>query len=123
MARILIAEDNAMNRELIETILSHHGFESITACDGEEACTTAASALPDLILMDIQMPKVDGFNALAKIRESAELAQVPVIAITGNVMPHDIERITTSGFDGIIHKPFKIDELMEVVHRFLGHGL
>lgn len=121
MKKILIAEDNEMNRELIETILSHHEFETVTASNGDEAIKVAASALPDLILMDIQMPKIDGFSALAKIRESEGLALIPVVAITGNVMPYDIEKIETSGFNGIIHKPFKIDELLEVVNSFLEH--
>ncbi|MFK7863321.1 MAG: response regulator [Pseudohongiellaceae bacterium] len=122
MTKILLAEDNEMNRELMVTILDHNSFQTTTAGNGEEAVELAMSMRPDLVLMDIQMPVVDGFSALEKIREQTELSHIPVVAITGNVMPHDLERIKTCGFNGVVHKPFRINELLDTINEVLNHN-
>lgn len=119
MTMILIAEDNELNRELLVTVLKFNGFSTITANDGAEAVSIAKRELPALILMDIQMPKLDGFDALNLLKSSTDTSNIPVIAITGNVMPHDLDRIIKSGFYSIIHKPYKIDELLKAVNLAL----
>lgn len=119
MTLILIAEDNELNRELLVTVLNFNGFVTITANDGAEAVSLAKSEQPELVLMDIQMPKLDGFDALKRLRSSTETTSIPVVAVTGNVMPHDLDRITQSGFDSIIYKPYKIDELLTAINAVL----
>ena len=119
MLTILVAEDNALNLELLSTILLAHSYGVITACNGEDAVIAAETELPDLILMDIQMPGLDGHEALTLIRANPKTQHIPVIAVTGNAMPHDLKKIEESGFNGIVNKPFKINELLQVIQRSL----
>ncbi len=119
MKKILIVEDNPMNLELLATILGAHGFEVVTADGGQVSVELARSELPDLILMDLQMPGVDGYAALRSLRIDNRTRSIPVIAVTGNAMQHDVDRIESSGFDGYIMKPYKIDELMTSVLKIL----
>lgn len=101
------------------TVLNYNGFVTLTANNGTEAVKLAKSELPALVLMDIQMPKLDGFDALNLLRSSADTVSIPVVAVTGNVMPHDLEKITDSGFNAIIYKPYKIDELLSTISEAL----
>lgn len=108
-----------MNRDLLATVLNQNGFVTHTAIDGAEAVEITKLELPTLVLMDIQMPKLDGFAALRQLRASDLTANIPVIAVTGNVMPHDLEKIKQYGFDSIIHKPYKIDDLLNTIKSTL----
>ena len=120
MKKILIVEDNPMNLELLETILVAKGFEVLSAEGGEASVEMARSEAPDLVLMDLQMPGVDGYAALAAMRADEVTRHIPVIAVTGNAMQHDVNRIESSGFDGYIIKPYKIHALMASVNKALG---
>src|SRR5258706_9206078 len=102
MKRILIAEDNTANRELLREALCIRGHEVFEALDGREAVARALECRPDLVLLDIQMPLMDGYAALSQLREQPELAGVHIIALTAFAMSDDKLRIMQAGFDGYI---------------------
>src|SRR4051812_36999661 len=99
MMRVLVAEDNPMNRELIRSILEDRGCEVVEAADGEEALAKIRESEPDLILMDVQMPRLDGIDALHRLRHDPILASIPVIALTAYAMCGDKEQFLAAGFD------------------------
>lgn len=105
MKRILVAEDNPANRELIRAILEASGCEVVEAEDGEEALLKIREAEPDLILMDVQMPRLDGVAVLQQLRAEPSLATIPVIALTAYAMRGDRERFLAAGFDSYLSKP------------------
>ncbi len=117
---ILCVEDNLRNRVLLKRILQHQGYEVQEAKDAHQALEILKTLVPDLILMDINMPDVDGFALTQKLRRKPKLADVPIIAITANVMKGDRERVLEAGCDGYIEKPIDIDELTSQVSLFLG---
>lgn len=119
MKKILVVEDSELNLELAETILQSNGFATLAAKNGAEAITTAKNGKPDLILMDIQMPEMDGFEAFTLLRKDAETDAIPVIAVTGNATPADLDHITNHGFTGYVTKPYKIALLLEVIRKYL----
>lgn len=102
---ILIVEDSALNRKLVETVLKPHGYQLLLAVDGEEAVRVAAREKPDLILMDIQLPKVSGYQATQIIKAQPETAHIPIVALTAHAMAGDRERAEAAGCDGYITKP------------------
>ena len=102
---ILIAEDNAANRELLREILEGWGFGVLEAGDGEEVLAILRTARPALVLMDVEMPRLDGFAALQRVRSDPALVHLPVIAVTAYAMANDKERILAAGFDGYVSKP------------------
>jgi CheY-like chemotaxis protein len=102
---ILIVEDNPVNRKLLVTVLRPHGYKLLSAVDGEEAVRIARQELPDLILMDLQLPKMNGFEATQRLKELPETANIPVIALTAHAMPDERHRAQQVGFDGYITKP------------------
>ena len=112
---ILVVEDNPKNLDLMLRILDVNGFKTLSATDGEEGIKVATEALPALILMDIQMPRVDGYAALATIRSQAATEAIPVIAVTGNATDHDRARAREAGFQSFVAKPYKIDHLLEEI--------
>ena len=117
--RILIAEDNAINRELATQMLSRLGMTAKTVANGREAVAAAAAEAFDLILMDIQMPEVDGLAATAAIRALPGAAsRVPIIAVTANAMVGDRERFLAAGFDDYLAKPLRLSDLAEIVARW-----
>ena len=118
MRKILVAEDNAVNRELLREILEASDYEVIEAEDGEQALAKVTSAAPDLMLLDINMPVLDGFGVLQRLRNSAS-PKVPVVAVTAYAMKEDRERITAAGFDGYISKPIDPSALLTQVERLL----
>jgi two-component system cell cycle response regulator DivK len=118
--KILYVEDNPENRLLVRRILLAEDFEVIEAPDAYQAMKIIETVKPDLILMDINLPEIDGYTLTARMKENPNLAQVPIIALTANVMKGDRERILDSGCDGYIQKPIDVDALPDQIRSFLG---
>ncbi len=118
-ATILYVEDNVDNRTLVRRVLTAEGFSVIEAVNATQALDILKSTKPNLILMDINMPDIDGYTLTAQIKETPGFELVPVIALTANVMRGDRERSLEAGCDGYIQKPIDIDALSEQVERFL----
>jgi CheY-like chemotaxis protein len=118
-ARILLVEDNATNRYLATYLLEQHGYSVTHASDGEQALVAAASERPDVILMDIQMPKMDGYEAARRIKEQEDLRNIPLIALTSYAMAGDRARAMASGFAGYIEKPIATETFAAEVERHL----
>ena len=117
--RILYIEDNPENRMLVRRILQVEGYEIEDAPDGPTGLKKALANRPDLILMDINMPEVDGYTMTARIKATPELSGVKVVALTANVMKGDRERVLAAGCDGYIQKPVDVDQLPRQIARFL----
>jgi two-component system cell cycle response regulator DivK len=115
---ILIVEDNEKNRKLFRDILQFKGFRTLEASTAELGLALAAEHRPRLILMDIQLPDLDGVTALARLRADATTAGIPVVALTAFAMKEDRERFRGAGFDGYIGKPINIREFPEQVRQF-----
>ena len=122
MSRILIVEDNEKNMKLVRDILQHRGHTTFESATGKDGVRFALHERPDLILMDIQLPDIDGIEALRRIREHKALDTTPVLAISASVMPDDQLRIISSGFDAFITKPINLKQFMDSVERFLAQG-
>jgi len=114
---ILVVEDNERNRKLVRTILEFRGYDVIELADGEHAVATARSRKPVLVLMDIQLPKVDGITALGMLRADPETAAIPVIAVTASVTPGERDRVVAAGFNAYIAKPIDVLAFAETVDR------
>ncbi|HEY3529015.1 MAG TPA: response regulator [Nocardioides sp.] len=119
--RILVVEDNPKNLKLVRDVLTYSGFEVIEATCGEDGVRLAHDELPDLILMDLQLPGIDGTEALRQIRES-DGHHVPVVAVTAFAMNEDREKAYQSGFDGYVEKPISVRALPQQVRDFLQLG-
>jgi two-component system cell cycle response regulator DivK len=119
MSLILIVEDNERNLKLVRDVLQVKGFQTIEAGTAEEGIELAAVRKPDLILMDIQLPGMNGIEALKVLRGKPDTAAIPVVAVTASVMQQDRTLITEAGFDGYISKPINIKEFIESVGRAL----
>ena len=119
MKRILVIEDNEQNLYLVNFILKKNGYEVIEARNGEEGIRLAIKEKPDLILMDIQLPDMDGMEATRRIRESEGDGKVPIVAITSYAMTGDRERALTAGCTGYIEKPIDPETFMGEVEKFL----
>jgi CheY-like chemotaxis protein len=119
MTRVLIAEDNAVNRELLRELLEARGYAVLEACDGQEALHMIEQNQPDILLLDIGMPVLDGFGVIRKIRENPSLAAMPVLAVTAYAMQGDREKIMKSGFNGYLSKPVDARSLAEELNRLL----
>jgi two-component system cell cycle response regulator DivK len=113
--KILIVEDNEKNRILLKDLLAYSGYEVIEAENGEEGIKRAKEGKPDLILMDISMPVMNGLTALKKIRDDSELKDIIVIALTSSAMARDKEKVLKAGFDLYLTKPFNTRKLIEIV--------
>ncbi len=119
MPKILLAEDNASNRYLASYLLNDAGFTVITAQNGHEALRLALAERPDLVLMDIQMPEMDGYEAALRIRAEPELASVPIVAVTSYAMTSDRAKALEMGFVGYIEKPIRPQTFAAEIARFL----
>jgi two-component system cell cycle response regulator DivK len=117
--RILYIEDNHENRLLVRRILEAEGYSMIEATDGPTGLEVAAQMQPDLILLDINLPEIDGYDLARRFRNTPGLQQVPILAITANVMKGDRERTLNSGCDGYIQKPIDVDRLPQQVRTAL----
>jgi two-component system, cell cycle response regulator DivK len=115
---ILIVEDDERSRKLVRDILQFHGYRTLEAVTGEEALELARNALPQLILMDIRLPGMDGEDALLRLRSDPATADIPVLAVTASVMRGDEQRLRRAGFDGYIPKPIDVVGLPSAVRRF-----
>ena len=120
--RILVVEDEEDNRRIVRDLLTSVGFEIIEAVTGPEGVTAAETHRPDLILMDINMPDMDGYTLTAKIKTTPGFERVPILALTANVMRGDKEKTLEAGCDGYIQKPLDIDQLIHEVERFLARS-
>ena len=119
MAKILFVDDNDTNRFMIGTLLERAGFEVRTAEDGEGGIAAAVAERPDLILMDVQMPGIDGFQATRRLKAAAETRHIPVIALSAHEAEDKAEEISASGCDAYLTKPLNIPELLGEVGRLL----
>lgn len=117
--RILVVEDNERNLKLIRDVLQFAGYEIVEATSGEQGVALAQDCEPDLVLMDLQLPQMDGTEALRLLRESPRTRDVPVVAVTAFAMREDRERAFGAGFDGYLQKPISIRALPEQVRGFL----
>ena len=122
MSTILIVEDNEKNMKLVRDILRHKGHATLEAATGAEGVRLALEAQPDMVLMDIQLPDIDGIEALRQIRLTSALDAVPVIAVSASVMPDDQQKIVTSGFDAFVTKPINLKQFVDTVQRILTEG-
>lgn len=117
--KVLIAEDNAVNRELLREVLEARGYEVIDAVDGQEALAKIEESRPNLVLLDIDMPLLDGFEVIRRIRENAQLQHLPVLAVTAYAMKDDRERVIAAGFDGYVAKPVNAAMLIHEMEQLL----
>jgi CheY-like chemotaxis protein len=117
--RILVVEDNDKNLKLVRDVLQYAGFDVLEARTGEQGVALAAQTAPDLVLMDLQLPGIDGTEALRQLRQNPVTAEVPVVAVTAFAMKGDRDRATGAGFDGYIAKPLSVRSLPGQVRGFL----
>ena len=118
--RILVVEDTEDNRRILRDLLTNAGFEVIEAIDGEKGVAAAAEQRPDLILMDIQMPIVDGYEASRRIKANPDLRHIPIIAITSFALAGDEEKTAAAGCEGYVPKPCSPRQVLAMVRDFLG---
>jgi two-component system cell cycle response regulator DivK len=117
--QILYIEDNPDNRTLVRRILQSEGYTIREASDGPAGLKMAAEQLPDLVLMDINLPEIDGYEVTARLKQLPGMHAVPVIAVTANVMKGDREKTLAAGCDGYIQKPIDIDTIVSQIEHFL----
>lgn len=123
MKTILIVEDNDKNMKLARDILQAKGYATLEAVNGIDGVRQALEYKPDLVLMDIQLPDINGIEAFGRIRANADTASTPVVAFTASVMSNDRSRITDAGFDGFIGKPINLKEFVSTVQRVIDGGV
>lgn len=116
---ILIVEDNEKNLKLARDVLRFHGYRTVEATDGEQAVAMSVEHLPALILMDIQLPGIDGIVAMKRIRADERTKHIPTVALTASVMTGDRERFDDAGFDGFIAKPIEVKNFPGQVRAYL----
>ena len=119
---ILVVEDNERNLKLLRDLLEYAGYAVRVARTAEDGITSAVSEPPDLVLMDLQLPGIDGMEALRQLRESPRTADIPVIAVTAQAMKNDRERALEAGFNGYIEKPISVRAFPDQVRGFLSGG-
>ncbi len=118
-ARILYIEDNMDNMTLVQRVLEIEGFEVIPAETGKEGVAKAVQNLPDIVITDINLPDIDGYEVTDILKNDKKTAHIPVIAMTANVMKKDREHVFKAGCDGYISKPIDVDELPGQIETFL----
>jgi two-component system cell cycle response regulator DivK len=122
MSTILIVEDNEKNMKLARDVLQAKGHAVLEAVTGEDGVRVATEKKPDLVLMDIQLPGINGIEALRQVRADPACAHIPIIAFTASVMQADRSEISAAGFDGFIGKPINLKEFLETIQRTLEAG-
>jgi CheY-like chemotaxis protein len=119
MARVLVVEDKAENLDLMTYLLTAFGHEVLAARNGVEGVELTAAARPDLVVMDLQMPEMDGFEAARLIKGDRDLTQIPLIAVTAYAMVGDRDTVLAAGFDGYMTKPIEPEAFVRELERFL----
>ena len=119
LQKILVVEDNQDNRELVVKVLKINGYQVIEAVDGEEAIEKTKNENPDLILMDLFIPKIDGYEVTRRLKSDRDLKHIPVIAVTAHAMKGDMEKALAAGCDYYIPKPIDVRELPKQIENFL----
>jgi len=117
--KILIVEDNPQNMRLVEMTLRSHGYTMLEAADGEAALEVAARERPDLIIMDMQLPRLDGLEVTRRLRQMPEFADVPIIAVTAYAMKGDRQKTAEAGCDAYLPKPINTRELPGIISKML----
>jgi two-component system, cell cycle response regulator DivK len=120
--QILLVEDNEKNMKLLRDVLQAKGYRTLQATSGEDAVELALRAGAALVLMDVQLPRIDGVEALARLRADERTAAIPVLALTAQAMHGDRERFLAAGFDGYISKPVNIVDLLRTVQEYCERG-
>jgi len=120
MKTILLVEDNERNRKLVRTILEFRGYEVIECDDGAPSLELARAHKPALVLMDIQLPTMDGITALGRLRADPDTAAIPVVAVTASVTPGERDRVVAAGFNGYVSKPIDVATFGEMVDGHVG---
>jgi CheY-like chemotaxis protein len=118
--KILLVEDNEMNRDMLSRRLERRGFKVVFALDGEQAIAVARSEQPDLILMDMSLPVIDGWEATRRLRAAAETAAIPVIALTAHAMSGDRQQALDAGCDDYDTKPIEFPRLLGKIEALIG---
>jgi CheY-like chemotaxis protein len=122
MPRVLYVEDNEMNRDMLSRRLQRRGFEVLIAEDGEQGVTLAAAEKPDLILMDMSLPVLDGWEATRRIKAAPDTRRIPIIGLTAHAMAADRDKCLEAGCDDYDTKPVELGRLLEKIERLLGTG-
>jgi two-component system cell cycle response regulator DivK len=122
MPKLLYVEDNEMNRDMLSRRLQRRGFEVLIAADGEQGVSLAAAEQPDLILMDMNLPVVDGWEATRRLKAAPETRRIPIIGLTAHAMAADRDRCLEAGCDDYDTKPVELTRLLEKIERLLGPG-
>lgn len=118
--KILIVEDNAVNMRLVRMTLRHDGLEFIEASNGEDALSMTATHRPDIVILDIQIPKLDGFEVAKRLKSDDALKHIPLIGLTAHAMKGDEEKVIESGCDAYVSKPLDTASFRKMVYEFLG---
>jgi CheY-like chemotaxis protein len=122
MAKILIVEDNEMNRDMLSRRLIRRGYEVVMAIDGEQGITTAKAEGPDLILMDMSLPVIDGWEATRRLKANAATSTIPVIGLTAHAMTSDRDKALAAGCDDYDTKPVELPRLLAKIEALLGQA-
>jgi two-component system cell cycle response regulator DivK len=122
MKKILLVEDNEMNRDMLSRRLVRNGFEVLLAVDGEQAVSVATADMPDLVLMDMSLPVIDGWEATRRIKAAAPTAHIPIIALTAHAMAGDREKAIAAGCDDYDTKPIELARLIGKIEALLGRA-
>jgi CheY-like chemotaxis protein len=123
MTKILLVEDNEMNRDMLSRRLSRNGFEIVIAVNGQQGLDLASSETPDLILMDMSLPILDGWEATRRLKADTATAKIPVIALTAHAMVQDKEKAMEAGCDDFDTKPIELPRLLEKINTLLRTGV
>jgi two-component system cell cycle response regulator DivK len=119
MSTVLIVEDNEKNMKLARDVLQAKGYDTLEAVTGEDGVRLAREKGPDLVLMDIQLPGINGIEAFRQLRADAKTSRIPVIALTASVTPTDRSAINAAGFDAFVSKPINLKEFVDTVKRLI----
>jgi CheY-like chemotaxis protein len=122
MAKILLVEDNEMNRDMLSRRLQRKGYEVVIAVDGAEGVSLTSSENPDLVLMDMSLPVMDGWEATRQLKANPETREIPVIALTAHAMSGDREKALNAGCDDYDTKPIELPRLLSKIETFLGRS-
>ena len=119
---VLYVEDNPFNRKIVRDLLAHTSYRLIEATDGETGLATAQRELPDLVIMDIQLPKLSGLEATRRLRADPQTAHIPIIALTSFALSGDEEKAKAAGASAYLAKPYSPRELLQTIRRFAPEG-